>query len=108
MLHGPSALQAIGCDRIGNTCAVEFVQFNCVGSLPFACTTAAVIVPPPGVTPSAPVGMVLSPIPPPAVCPMKSEIGAISYIIPAPARITVLPVPHGSHANPSRGAKLLC
>src|SRR5580704_7461870 len=87
MLHGSDALQLIGCPRNGNTCAGGGAQFNWS---PFGNTTAAVMDPPPGVTPIAPVGMVLSPIPPPAVWPMKSEIGAISYIIREPARISVV------------------
>src|SRR5580704_600299 len=105
MLHGSSGLQLVGCPKNGNTCPVEDVQFSWV---PSGSITAAVIVPPPGVTPIAPVGITLSPIPPPAVWPIKSEIGAVSQIIPAPARNTVFPSPHGSQATPSRGAKLLC
>src|SRR6266700_873940 len=73
--------------------------------------TPALIVPPAGDTPRAPVGTILMPIVPGSLfrlnCPMKASKWGISYMTPPPALITVFPLPLKSHANPTRGAKLL-
>src|SRR5207302_8057319 len=72
---------------------------------------AATILPPPGVTPAAPVGTTFKPSVAALVVrdfgPIKVEIGGIAYAIPAPARITVFDLPVGSQAKLTRGAKLL-
>src|SRR5664280_3817520 len=61
--------------------------------------------PPPGVTPTPPVGIAGSP----RVFSNARDDSqfTVSYIMPAPARSTVFPEPKGSHSIPKRGAKLL-
>src|SRR5216684_8507023 len=64
-----------------------------------------VIEPPPGVTPEAPVGILVRP-----KLLLKARNASqftVSYVKPPPPRITVVPLPVGSHANPARGAKFL-
>src|SRR5581483_10078634 len=63
-----------------------------------------VMVPFPGVTPSAPaVGFKFRPPP----LKRKVRIDGCEKMIPLPPRSTVLPVPKMSHANPRRGEMLL-
>src|SRR6266849_6781001 len=67
------------------------------------------VIEPPDVSPPAsimaPVGMLVRP-----KLLLKARNASqftVSYVKPPPPRITVVPLPVGSHANPARGAKFL-